>query len=667
MTQTSNQLILLSYVPYPITTAVYFERAFRLRANVVTVGPIFPPELIQNWNLQNLKLSYINPDIVTSFTPDLGEIVSKLPSGKDPDLFVWIESVGGFFPKNLKALKCPTACYLIDNHFNLHWHLKWAENFDYVFVAQLEYLQFFTACGINAYWLPLGCDPEIHAKVSSTILHDISFVGTLSSNNPRRKMLLEQLSETIGVYCERCYWDDMAKVFSSSKIVFNNAAKNDLNMRVFEVMSTGALLLTDPAHGSGQDVLFKKGEELAVYRNDNELIDVVQFYLKNSALREQIAARGRQLVHNAHTYDHRIDDLLAVTLSGKPDTFSAQELRERSLQGVTPTFVENRNQYISIGNAKRSFVIPVLDYSPASEYNILTLLADLEKIPGDVIVIFNNEQVAMEIKGHPRITRYAIMKDNIGVARAWNVGVQMAATPVVFVMNADLHVEKEAVEAVEHGLLTLDSAACVGPQGSFLDVELTRDYMYFGKDTFDSPIAVNAVSGFFFAVKLEHFSDKILTFENAFTPCYFEEWDLGFQIKLAGLRAYIVPTTAYDHHWSGSIRALREIASYGRSETAGEILLRNRLLFLNKWRYIAEREKRPDLLESNWHDFAPKYAATLVESGRIEDAQTVINSLLLIHPDNPEVLEQGVDIAFKAGDMKLAIELNKRLVLFKES
>jgi len=40
------------------------------------------------------------------------------------------------------------------------------------------------------------------------------------------------------------------------------------------------------------------------------------------------------------------------------------------------------------------------------------------------------------LKGHPRITRYAIMKET-RVARAWNVGIEMAATPHVFILNAD--------------------------------------------------------------------------------------------------------------------------------------------------------------------------------------------------------------------------------------
>lgn len=654
--------IWLAYVSYPVTTAIYLERALRRCSNVITVGPQFPSELIATWQLQNLRRPYVDLDIVTEFVPEMTDVLSQVASDQHPDLYLWIESVGGYFPEQLDKLGCKTACWLIDTHLNLPWHPDWAKRFDYVFLAQLEYVSKFRELGMNAHWLPLACDPEIHAPSLDHKIHDISFVGSLSHNS-RRQNLLKILDKEMNIHCERCWWDDMARVISQSNLTFNNAVKNDLNMRVFEALSIGTLLITDQARGSGQEILFKNGEDLAVYRSDDELLDVIRFYLNSPALRDDIRQRGRKLVHNAHTYAHRASDLLAVTLHEKPTTFNAKELREQSLHGVVPAFCEHRHAYLSIGTASRSFVIPVLDYSPASEYSIVTLLADLEKVDGDVIVIFNNEQVADELKRHPRITRYAIMKDNIGVARAWNVGMQMAATPVVFILNADLHLLPESVDALEKALLSLEKAACVGPQGSFVDIQLTRDHLYFDKGNIDQPIAVDAVSGFYFAVKLEDFSHKLLSFENAYTPCYFEEWDLGLQIKLAGLACYVVPTTAYDHHWSGSIRALREISSFGRSETAGEILQRNRRLFLHKWQYIAASKNRPDLLESSWREFGPAYALRLMQQRDYAVAETVIKSLQIHYPHDPQTMALQIALAMKNSDMKSVSEIGKRLHL----
>lgn len=641
----NNLHVWLAYAAYPITTAAYFERVLRQRCRTTTIGASLSSGLIEKLQQMNMKLPVNDHDICTILMPDMRQIIAETDPADYPDLYLWVESVDGYYPANLDALPCPKICYFIDSHLHLDLHLEWAKHFDMVFTGQREYLDAFRAQGTRAHWLPLGCDPEVHRRFDGPKAHQVGFVGGVESGS-RRMNLLTKLHDQIPVHYERCFWDEMAQLFSRSKIVFNNAVSNDLNMRVFEAMSTGSLLLTDMALNSGQDELFKDGEDYAVYR-DNNLCDVARFYLDNEELREQIAARGQKLVHNAHTYAHRVDDLLAVALGHKADTFSANELRERSLTGV-PAIDAAIPAEACISSARRSFVIPVLDMSPASEYNILTLLGDLEGVEGDVIVVFNGQEVAEHLKGHPRITRYAVMKQNIGVARAWNLGLEIAATPTVFILNADLHVEPQAIEALEQALYALPDAACVGPQGSFVEYALARDYIHFDKGGFTQPLEVDAVSGFFFAVKLQHFNEKIFRFENGFTPCYFEEWDLGLQIIKAGLKNYIVPTSAYDHHWSGTIRALREINYYEKAETAGEILLRNRRMFLNKWRGIADRENNRQLLESGFIRYATNYAQNLVAEGRIIDARNWLENVAARCQVGPEfvALRRFVDLMF---------------------
>lgn len=587
----------LAYVAYPITTAVYFERALRKSCHTTTIGPPLPGHFIEKWHLQKLKLPLKEQDISTDFEPDMAEIVKHLSPEQLPDLYIWIESVGGYQPLNLDALVCPKVCYLIDCHLKLQPRLEWAKQFDMVFIAQKEYLNDFRELGMRAYWLPLGCDPEVHCRLDVPKNYSVGFEGGIQEGS-RREALLTELASSIQVHYDRCFWEDRARLFSESKMIFNSAVQNDLNMRTFEVMSAGTLVLTDVGRSSGQDVLFVDGEDYAVY-NDGNIVDVAGFYLGNEALRESIAARGQRLVHNAHTIDHRVEDMLAVAIGGKADTYSAEELRQRSLAGVSSFYQEIlADTYAQ--SPIRSFVIPVLDYSPASEFNILTLLNDLQHIEGEVIVIFNGTSVGEELKEHPRITRHAIMKQNVGVARGWNIGLDMAESETVFILNADAHISQEAVTDIEDGLKNMPLAACVGPQGAFVDFVLCRDYVYYDKGSFVEPMEVDAVSGFFFAVNRRLFAEHGLQFENGYTPCYFEEWDIALQIKLAGLKNYIVPTTAYEHHWSGTIAALRTIPYMGRDEKAGDILLRNRRLFLAKWRRIIQGSGRPELFESLW-------------------------------------------------------------------
>jgi len=640
--------IWLAYVGFPITTAIYLERSLRRHCNVVTIGPELSQKAITYLGIQNLKASKLL-DIETSFTPDMKALWDACPAENRPDLYIWVQSLGGHEPQNLDAIPCPKACYVIDSHYNVAAAIEIAGKFDFVFLAQLADVDAVRMHNKQTYWLPLGCDPDIHEMIDVPKSYDLGFVGNM---NPVREHLLTMLADTCHVHSEQSFFGDMARTFSASKIALNNASYDDLNMRFFEVLSMGSLLLSNKASGSGQDVMFRDGEDYALYDGTN-IREVVRFYLDNESLREQIAHRGRQLALNAHTYDHRMRDMLAVALNGKPDTYSPEELRTQSLVGI-PEPLNVARQQINVTTVPRSFVIPVLDYSPASEYNINTLLKDLEGIPGDVIIVFNSEQVADDLKHHPRINHYAVMKHNVGVARAWNIGLSIAETQAVFILNADLHLRPEAVSTMEHYLMKLDNAAIVGPQGSFVNFALGRDYYYYDKGTFDKPIAVDAVSGFLFCVNRHLLKDHGIHFENDFTPCYFEEWDLGLQLKRAGLASYVVPVDGYDHHWSGSIRALRTIPFYNREETAGEILLRNRRIFLSKWREIIRLEQDTSLFDSGWKQYALTQFNTFLQLGDLDVCTHFLERLILDYPNDQQV----IDVCNKSATLLRMIRFN---------
>lgn len=339
----------------------------------------------------------------------------------------------------------------------------------------------------------------------------------------------------------------------------------------------------------------------------------------------------------------------------------------------------------------RSFVIPVLDMSPASPYNIIKLLQDLEEIPGEVIIIFNSPEMAEKLKDHPRINYYATMKKNVGVSRAWNIGLNISQTPVTFILNSDLNISRETIEKLEDHLLKLPDAAIVGPQGSFFNFYKAKDLAYFNKNTFNTPIEVDAVSGFFFAVKTDLFNNGVLKFDNQYTPCYFEEWDMGLQIKITGLKSYIVPLIGYNHEWSGSIRALKVIKYLDKEETAGEILNRNKALFLNKWKELIKNlPERKNVLISNWanlllnqaeifirqnekeksfriymqiidefpeyEDALSKFGLFLYEENKLEDALNIFNRLSDINPDykipvkNNSIVKKETDKVLKNND-----------------
>jgi GT2 family glycosyltransferase len=233
---------------------------------------------------------------------------------------------------------------------------------------------------------------------------------------------------------------------------------------------------------------------------------------------------------------------------------------------------------------QRTFVVPVLDMSPHSRFNIKTLLADLEPVEGEVICIFNSPEVFSALHAHPRIDKYCFNKLNAGVSRSWNLGINLAEGQTVFIMNADLHVQSEAIQSLERYLHKLRDAVLVGPQGSYLDLENLRVIQYFQKGTFDQPIRTHDVSGFFFAIHLERYLVHKLSFDVRYSPCFMEEWDMAMQVMKAGLCSYTVPVSEWEHEWG--ISGQREntpIHYFGRTVMRNDVLLENRKKFKAKW------------------------------------------------------------------------------------
>lgn len=233
---------------------------------------------------------------------------------------------------------------------------------------------------------------------------------------------------------------------------------------------------------------------------------------------------------------------------------------------------------------QRSFIIPVLSLGKGSTYNIRGLLGDLEAIEGEVICIFNSDEVFQELRRHPRIDKFCYNKMNAGVSRSWNMGISLSQARIAFILNEDVHIRPEAVLQMEQYLCKLPKAVLVSPQGSHIDFINLRIIEYFQKGSFDQPVKTHDVSGFLFAIHMERFLRHKLAFDVRYSPCFMEEWDMGMQVMKAGLACYAVPVHAFEHQWgiSGCSENLA-ISYFGKTVYRDQLLQANRQKFIQKW------------------------------------------------------------------------------------
>jgi hypothetical protein len=308
-----------------MTTAFYIDKALKRRHDVVTHGPAINEEIMRKWDLMELASRVTDHDLAVDATDLMGYLQSVKP-GWTPDLFLFIETAL-WYPLNMDDIRrfpCPTACYLIDTYARFEKHLRFAENFDFVFLVERSYVEKFRERGIqNVFWLPVACDPEIHGGRPAEKVHDISFIGSLEGTTPRaqrRVELVEGLRRRFSLHYERCFLEKMAAVFSQSRLIFNYCYEeiaDKLNMRVFEALASGSMLITNDGEDSAVRLLFEDGKHLAFYRTEEDLFAKVEYYLQHDEERERIAAEGKAEALRAHTYNHRAAALLEAVFKGQ--------------------------------------------------------------------------------------------------------------------------------------------------------------------------------------------------------------------------------------------------------------------------------------------------------------------------------------------------------------
>jgi len=84
------------------------------------------------------------------------------------------------------------------------------------------------------------------------------------------------------------------------------------NMRVFELAAVGTPQLSDAKADIARH--FTPDREIVLYRSVAELADRARALLADDTLRRQLAAAARERALREHTWRHRLEELLTVTL-----------------------------------------------------------------------------------------------------------------------------------------------------------------------------------------------------------------------------------------------------------------------------------------------------------------------------------------------------------------
>jgi spore maturation protein CgeB len=248
-----------------------------------------------------------------------------------------------------------TVLWFVEDYLRFTYWKEIAKYYDYVFTIQKgECIEAIRKAGAtHVHYLPTGCDPQIHAPVELSLEErqrwgsPISFVGAGYHNRRQTFAGLAHLpfkiwgtewpgmkpfDRLVQEAGRRLTPEEYTKIFNATDINLNLHSSNErdgvdptgdfLNPRTFELAACGVFQLVDERALLPE--CFKPGEEIVTFSSTSDLKEKISYYLERPEERQAIARRARARVLRDHTYEKRLEEMLATIYAG-----SYQRLRLR--------------------------------------------------------------------------------------------------------------------------------------------------------------------------------------------------------------------------------------------------------------------------------------------------------------------------------------------------
>lgn len=241
----------------------------------------------------------------------------------DFDACMWIESPSRPTPRFETAaeLPRPRIAWVYHGEHRLAKNLDTVRAFDPDVVLLAHSLHLASEFGRSVGFFPFAWDPTVFpdGQAWQDRQLDVAFVGSglgrISKGQYRRRSEhLRVVRRTVGKRRRKItsdvYLDDLSAIYRDAKIVLDDSADphRSINMRVWEAMGSGALLVAERI--AGQELLFDEGADHLGFDDNQELAVALRWALANPVEAASIARAGQDRVSRSHRYSHRVERLL---------------------------------------------------------------------------------------------------------------------------------------------------------------------------------------------------------------------------------------------------------------------------------------------------------------------------------------------------------------------
>ncbi len=531
------------------------------------------------WSLMSIceNVKRFNPEDVYNISPD------------DYDLFV---SIDDGLPHGWNENLHPSSWWVIDTHLQWGWDIKRSKVFDYVFVAQYDAFLKMREMGMNnVFYLPLAAYPPIHQGYDNLpVNYNVSFVGNVYKG--KRSEYIDYLKENIeNVFIGKGLFQAMTGIYSRSKIVFNIAIKNDVNMRVFEGAISGKPFVTDNLDNNGMSLLF--GDEIFRYKNKDEMVSIIKKILKKYDYYREKAYKAMIKTVEEHSYVNRMERIV-----------------EKGL-----VFQKTKD------NMPVSIIM--LYYNTPEITN--KVVSDIVKYSGDnweLVLIDQGSREKLNLPKDSRI-KYIRLDENVGFAKGNNIGMDNASYETLLFLNSDVYVYPGYLNHLKNHLK--EGVGAVGPLSDRVKGFQMVQYVYDEKRYFEDATLLH-IQNYGKSVETHFLSGfALLTTKSVMRSCggwsedysigNYEDDDLSYVMKKKGYKLVIALDVILHHHAMASFKKNR--IDYEKR------LLEGKKTFIKRWGidpdFIYLLGNISFLLKDKRYEEAKEIIDTVKKEGKIDD------------------------------------------------
>lgn len=229
-----------------------------------------------------------------------------------PDVLIWVAASPQAPPAAILNAPLLKIALMHDWPMNAFGSRLVVQHFDHVFGDQA--LVTATDCAHVRYWPHYSWDPArfYPPPPDSPRPYDVTFIGSISSLVvPARTRLLGQLlalPPTVRVLCTNwIFGDAYRKLLQQSKMVLNLAQRGEANLRTYEAIACGALLLQE--QGNREVDAFLTPHKAYMPYDPEDILTPIQTALAAPQQRAHIVAHAQHEL-KGHTYQARFEQLL---------------------------------------------------------------------------------------------------------------------------------------------------------------------------------------------------------------------------------------------------------------------------------------------------------------------------------------------------------------------